>query len=177
MQKAVYQLLVYKKKHGRGRILKKAYPPLGLVKGARLEPSATLVDVSLFETQQTPFDCVFYIAGPNGRVLHQSPLLQIPGVHLSTWCIDLLHTWHYGPMSTYITHTLRLLLSSPIWKPDIPDLDLEESNKLALMALKAELWTHYKRRRQEDPVWRVKGSEAGFNFCLFVRRAFNKCTV
>ena len=159
VQSAIYNLLVYKKK-GRGRCLKKAFPDLGLVREARLEPSATLPDVAMFESMACPFTCTFYVGGRDGRVLHESPFLKIPGVGLGTWCIDLLHSWHFGPMSTYITHTLRLMLGSSVWKPSIPDLDADERNKLALMALKAELWTHYKMRRANDPTWSKKGSEA-----------------
>ena len=66
-----------------------------------------------------------------------------------------------GPLSTFITHSIRALLATPIWKPAIAGLDKEENEKLALLALKAELWTHYKARRETDAEWRVKGSEVG----------------
>ena len=129
---------------------------------ARLEPSAALPDVGSFEKQQCPFRCMFFIAGEHARVLHISPLLQIPGVSLGSWAIDLLHSWHYGPLSTYLTFVLRALLSTDIYKPGISViLDKEESDKLCLMALKAELWVHYKYRRSVDPEWSKKGSEAG----------------
>ena len=62
-------------------------------------------------------------------------------------------------MSTYITHTIRLLLGTEIYKPTIAGLDKEESDKLSLMALEAEMWTYYKRKRS-DPEWNKKGSEA-----------------
>ena len=162
MQKAIYRILVYRSKRGQalGRTLQQAFEPLGLPKGARLEPSAQVPDVGLFETLECPFVCQFYVGGPHGRVLHDSPFLKIPGVDLSTWCIDLLHSWHFGPLSTYVTVTLQHLLQSPIWKSSIPGLDKDENSKLSLMALKAELWTHYKNRRNRDPNWKKKGSEA-----------------
>ena len=157
-QKEVYLALGYRK-NGRGRCLLRGLQAVGLAKGARLEPSPSLPDIGLFEKTPTPFTCTFFVGGKNARVLHKSPFLQIPGVTLSTWCIDLLHTWHYGPMSTYITHTIRLLLGTEIYKPTIAGLDKEESDKLSLMALKAEMWTYYKRKRS-DPEWNKKGSEA-----------------
>ena len=164
-QRSIYRLLLYRKK-GRGRCLRKAFRDLP--QGARLEPSAELPDVSLFETKPTPFRCLFYIAGPHARVLHKSPLLEIPGLSLDSWCIDILHTWHYGPMSTYLAYTMRQLLASPIFQPGIAAfLDKEECEKMCLMALKAELWMHCKRRRETDPEWSKKGSEVGVlrSFC------------
>ncbi|CAE7256188.1 unnamed protein product [Symbiodinium sp. CCMP2592] len=161
VQQQISKLLHYRKKgRGRGRCLLKAFQQLGLPKWARLEPSTLLPDVGSFEQQQSPFSCIFYVAGEHGRVLHVSPLLQIPGVSLSSWCIDLLHTWHYGPMSTYLTFALRALLSTDIYKPgNSAVLDKEENDKLSLMALKAELWMFYKHRRATDKEWSKKGSE------------------
>ncbi|CAE7679618.1 unnamed protein product [Symbiodinium sp. CCMP2592] len=163
VQQQISKLLHYRKKgRGRGRCLLKAFQQLGLPKMARLEPSTLLPDVGSFEQQQCPFSCIFYVAGEHGRVLHVSPLLQIPGVSLSSWCIDLLHTWHYGPMSTYLTFALRALLSTEIYKPgNSAVLDKEENDKLSLMALKAELWMFYKHRRATDKEWSKKGSEVG----------------
>lgn len=159
-QQKIYRLLVYRRT-ARGRTLQAAFPTLGLPRGSRLEPSAALPDVGLFESLETPFTCKFYIGGERGRVLHDSPFLRIPGVTLESWNIDLLHTWHCGPLSTYITITLRKLLTeTDIWKPSIAGLDKEELSKLSLLCLRAELQTHYKLRRQSDPEWSKKGSEA-----------------
>ncbi|CAE7198914.1 unnamed protein product [Symbiodinium sp. CCMP2592] len=108
-------------------------------RGWRLEPSPSLPDVGNFAKQSCPFSCVFYIGGKHGRVLHQSPFLQIPGVSVDTWCVDILHTWHYGPMSTFIAYGLRLLLTTMIYRPAIPDLEKEEADRLALLCLRAEL--------------------------------------
>ncbi|CAE7032303.1 unnamed protein product [Symbiodinium sp. CCMP2592] len=146
---------------GRGRCLKQNIPLLGLRKGWRLEPSSSLPDVDDFAKQRCPFSCVFYTGGKDGRVLHLSPFLQIPGVTMNTWCVDVLHTWHYGPMSTFIAHSLRHLLRSPVYRPSASDLDKEEADKLALLTLRAELWSYYKRRREndEDGMWRKKGTE------------------
>lgn len=148
------------RRDSRGRTLKKAFPALGLPKGSRLEPSASLPDVGLFESLETPFVCKFYVGGEGGRVLHDSPFLRIPGVNLESWTIDLLHTWHFGPLSTYITVSLRkLLMDTDIWKPSIVGLDKEELSKLSLLCMRAELQSHYKLRRQDDPDWSKKGSE------------------
>ena len=151
--------MIYRRKT-RGRSLSKAFPALGPAKGSRLEPSAAMPDLALFESMTTPFVCQFYVGSEHGRVLHDSPFLRIPGVSLATWNIDLLHTWHFGPLSTYITVTLRRLLDTDIWKPSIVGLDKEELSKLSLLCMRAELQSHYKLRRQADPNWSKKGSEA-----------------
>ena len=162
MQRQIARILIYRKKQ-RGRCLQKPFQQLNLPKGARLEPSQSLPDIGQFEYQQCPFQCTFYVGGVNGRVLHKSPFLEIPGVTLDTWCIDILHSWHYGPMSTFLTFTIRALLDTDIYQPAIANfLDKEESDKLCLLALKADLWCYYKQRRVEDPLWSKKGSEAGF---------------
>ena len=65
-------------------------------------------------------------------------------------------------MSTYLAFTIRALLTSPIFRPGIAaSIEREECDKLCLLALKAELWTYYKRRRETDPEWSKKGSEVG----------------
>ena len=94
-------------------------PRLGLQKGWRLEPSSQLPDVGAFETCATPFTCVFYVGGAGGRLMHRSPFLQIPGVHLNTWRVDILHTWHYGPLFTYIIVTLQEILKTPVYQPTL----------------------------------------------------------
>ena len=157
MRREVNLLLRYQKS-GRGRVLKNHFPPLGLRRGWRLEPHAAFPDVDDFHTRPCPFVCMFYTGGKDGRVLHVSPLLQIPGVSLDSWCVDILHTWHYGPMSTYITQALQQLLETSIWKPAVQGLEKEDEQKLALFAMRAELWAYYKRKRN-DPEWKKRGSE------------------
>ena len=86
---------------------------------ARLEPSSVLRDVADFESMETPFVATFHVGGFHSRVLRKTPLFQVPGVDLSSWAIDLLHSWHYGPMSTYLAFTLRQLLATPVFRPGI----------------------------------------------------------
>ena len=158
----VDRLLCNRSKVGRGRCLRASFPALGLKQGWRLDPSPGLEDVCDFAKKQCPFKCVFFIGGKDARILHVSPFLQIPGVSVETWCVDILHTWHYGPMSTFIAYSLRLLLTTMIYRPAIPDLEKVEADRLALLCLRAELWTYYKRLRESDSdgSWKAKGSEA-----------------
>ena len=78
--------------------------------------------------------------------------------------MDILHTWHYGPLSTFITVVLRELIQTPIFQPNMDGLDKLESDKLALLALKAEMWSFYKHKRQDED-WRKRGSEVPFYMC------------
>ena len=152
VQKLIYQNLLYRK-NGRGRFYGEPSRPWASPKEldwSRQQPCKMLENLRSF-----------YIAGKHGRALHISPFMQIPGMSLETRGIDILHTWHFGPMSSFICYVLKHLLQSPIWKPTIPGLDKEESDKLSLFALNAEMWTYYKLRRQQDARWREKGSEAG----------------
>ena len=121
VQREVARLMIYRKS-GRGRCLQKKHDALGLPKNARLEPSSTLPDVGLFEMQDVPFRCIWYVGGQHGRVLHISPLLRIPGVTLDSWCIDLLHSWHYGPMSTFLTFAIRALLQTDLYRSGNSDI-------------------------------------------------------
>ncbi|CAE7376332.1 unnamed protein product, partial [Symbiodinium microadriaticum] len=157
----VDSLLCNRSKVGRGRCIRASFPALGLKQGWRLDPSPGLEDVCDFAKKQCPFKCVFFIGGKDARILHVSPFLQIPGVSVETWCVDILHTWHYGPMSTFIAYSLRLLLTTMIYRPAIPDLEKVEADRLALLCLRAELWTYYKRLRESDSdgSWKAKGSE------------------
>ena len=160
-QQEIYKILVYRR-DSRGRTLTKAFRALGLPKGSRLEPSASLPDVGLFEQLETPFTCKFYVGGEGGRVLHDSPFLRIPGVSLESWNIDILHTFHFGPLSTYITVTLRrMLMDTDIWKPSIVGLDKEEQSKLSLLCLRAELQSHYKAATANRPRLGQQGLRGG----------------
>ena len=50
-----------------------------------------------------------------------------------------------------------------IYRPTIPDLEKEEADRLALLCLRAELWSYCKplRESDEDGSWKAKGSEVG----------------
>jgi hypothetical protein len=155
----IYLSLTYRKKT-RGRTIMYDIPRLGVSAGYRLEPSATLPDVGKFEMTPTPFFTHFWCADSDARVQHESPILAIEGVTLRTWCIDLLHSWHLGPLASYIGHCLHFFIASRIWSPDLPFLDAEEMQKLSLLHIKSEIWQYYKNRRATDKEWTTKGSQA-----------------
>ena len=146
-------------KAGRGRSLKQAYGPLALKRGCCLEPSPQHPNVADFNEREYRSLALSKTGGKHGRELHCSPFLGMPGVTLETWCVDILHTRHFGPMSKYFTFTLQQLLTTPVWKPGTEGLEKEDEQKLSLYALRAEMWAFYKRKRA-DPEWQKRGTEA-----------------
>ena len=154
----------------RGRALSKALDFLGLPEGARLEPSGSLLDVYSLETVALPIDLEFWVGSPDGRILHQSPLFMIPGVGISSWCIDLLHGWVLGPLGKLIGLCIHLFLMTLIFHPTSQHLSAENKHKIALQHLKANLKEHYKRAKIDDPTWHSKHSEVQLSVSLrFVR--------
>ena len=140
-----------------------------LLPGDRLHPSRLLRDVAQFEAQLagrtpfTPFRCLFWRLGPvpqNARLLHHSPLMDIPGVGMQTYAIDVLHTWHLGALPRYNARVLWFLLRSPCYGLDLPPwLAAEDLLHLKLLRLRSALWMHYKRMQAADPTWRKKASQ------------------
>ncbi len=92
-------------------------------------------------------------------MLHESPILTIPGVSMLQFFIDLLHTWHLGPLQAYIAMALWLVLDLQPWGMAPHFLDAEDAHRIGLMHLKGKLRSHYTRRRATDEDWNKKGSE------------------
>lgn len=150
-------LLVERHKY-RGRTLHRAVPELGLKKNDRLEPSEHLMIVFEFEQQIVPFDVLFFVGGTDDRVIHRSPMALLPK-SIELWAIDILHTWHQGPLSTAISWLIRLMLKTQVWKPAVRFLEAEDESRLSLLALKSELWAHYRCAKAQDATWQKRHSE------------------
>lgn len=121
-------------------------------------PSRDLQDVADFEFKKTPFSASFWVLSIEGRLVHDCPLLDVPGVGLEIWSLDIMHGWHLGPMQQLVSLSLNYCLATSLWAPPTP-LDAEEKRRLGLLAIKAELHQWYKLQRL-DPEWKAKGSEA-----------------
>ena len=85
--------------------------------GDRLEPTPSLLDISKFELQPPPFRATFWRMTSDDRVSHRSPLWQIEGMFADRHFIDILHTWHLGPLTSFIPFTLRFIINSGILVP------------------------------------------------------------
>ena len=139
-------------------MLTKAVPELNLQKGHRLMPSPDIPDVAEFEYKEVPFQATFWTGGLHDRVVHDNPLLLIQGVGLHTFSIDLMHTWHLGPMQQLVSLSLNCCLDAEILNPNTLSLAAPDRKKVGLMAIKAELFQWYKEQRK-DPEWLAKGTE------------------
>lgn len=155
-QKRIFRYLVYKDKQ-RGRVLAQAIPELGLSQWARLMPSPELPDVASFEFMTVPFQCSWWVAPLDARLTHDCPLLELKGVGLEMWSLDLMHGWHLRPLQLLVSLILNFCLDSGLWAPQT-GLDLTDTRKVSLLAIKAELFQFYKIKRA-DPDWVGKGSE------------------
>ena len=157
---AVYVRLRYQKKY-KGRSLNANVVAGGvrLFVGDRLEPSPQLMDVSRFQSMQPPFRVVFWRMASTQRVVHESPLMLVEGLSMMSHGIDILHCWHLGPLLRLTPLVLKLVINSKILSPDIPGLYADDSKRVGLLRVKAELWRFYKLKRNEDPDWQRKSSE------------------
>ena len=160
MRSQLYRKLVYKKKF-RGRGLVSDFPTLGLKKGSRLLPTAEIPDVGQFEFLTPPFTTSWWVGADDARLVHDCPLLQLSGVGLEMWSLDIIHSWHLGPLQLLVSLAFNFCLDSGIWAPTSTGLDAAEKRKLSLFAIKAELFQFY-RDQKKDPSWVGKSSEVSW---------------
>lgn len=151
--------LAYKYKQ-LGRVVCKRLPALGLKAGDRLEPSVELPDIAkLKRTSPIPIQLTFWTASiKHARLLHESPVFDIPGVTVESWCVDILHGWHRGPLSAYVAFSLHFLVDSTLFDPLSKNMDADLRHRLALLHIKSEVKIYYSEMRQDED-WRKKGSE------------------
>lgn len=132
---------------------------LELERGDRLEPSKALPDVADFGLMDVPFVAEFWKsqAPSELRLLHETPLMQLEGSTFEQWCIDLLHTWHLGPVATFIAFVIWFILGSKVCA-SCAHVDTEDGYKLSLIEIRSHLWRFYKEKRAGDPNFRKRGA-------------------
>ena len=163
-QRIIHQSLRYKSR-GLGRALIRNLPTLGLNRWDRLEPFHGLLDVSKFEEQVAPFVAQFWRCNAKtARVLHASPILEVEGLGLQHNAVDILHTWHLGPLGKYLAKTFYLHLNLSTFTNFDPFLDTADIRKINLIHLMAKMQKYYSRRRDTDVDWDKRGSEVDFLF-------------
>lgn len=79
-----------------------------------------------------------------------------------TYCIDILHTWHLGPLADYVVFTLWYLLIV-VFMPECSYLDTDQIYHVALLRMRRVLWEYYRQRYHLDPEWKKKGSEVAIS--------------
>ena len=90
------------------------------------------------------------------------PLFRLPGVSLDTWAIDVMHTWHLGPIQQLVSLSLHFCLESGLWAPMSSGIDAADKKEISLMGIKTELFAFYKELREGDSEWRRKGTEVSW---------------
>ena len=98
------------------------------------------------------FTTSWWVGADDARLVHDCPLLQLSGVGLEMWSLDIMHSWHLGPLQLLVSLAFNFCLDSGLWAPTSTGLDAAEKRKLSLFAIKAELFQFY-RDQKKDPSW------------------------
>lgn len=157
-QSMLYRKMRYDKKH-MGRTMIIDVPECGLTVGDRLIPNGVLMDVSDFETTPCPFEAHFWRITKDSRLMYPSPMMNIEGFGVENYCVDLLHSWHLGPLQNYIGAVFWFMIESSVWKPEIAWLCKEQQYRLSMLRLKSEMWAYHEDRRRNDSHWAASGSK------------------
>ena len=136
-----------------------------LFPGDRLHPSRLLRDVADFESLVVPaegLDVLFWrVPRPKtARLLHRSPLMDLPGVGTESYAIDILHTWHLGGIPRYVGHVLWAILRRQAYSEGVPRwFFAEEEMHIKMLRMRSTLWVHYKAMIASDPTWHKRASQ------------------
>ena len=90
----------------------------------------------------------------------------VEGFGLQSFSIDLMHTWHLGPIQPLVSLALHCCLDAQILNPNAFSLNADRQ-KVGLMAIKSELLQWYKQQRK-DPEWLKKGTEVASLYCPYI---------
>ena len=112
-----------------------------------------------FDSMVPPFHATFWRMQPEARLRHHSPLMDIEGVGMGSFAIDILHTWHLGPLLKYIPKVFWTLIRADVWGDAPPWLYTEDKLHLNLVHLRTELWVYYKQKAKDDPEWSTRASQ------------------
>ena len=146
--------------YGFGRTLRTDIPHLNLMAGDRLHPALGLRDVGQFERLEPRCSVLFWRCGKTDRVVVLSPILQIPGVSMLSYGVDLLHAWALGPLQRFVAMCIWYIIKSGMLSPVAGWLSAGDRDSIALNQLKSALWGFYEAERRRDPAQRWRGTQA-----------------
>ena len=89
-----------------------------------------------FEETRTPFAAVFWSTKKQGRITRPCPVMDIPGASLSLICIDLLHTWHLGPLARLAALIFHSVIESTAYNERFGYLSAEEWRSTGILRLR-----------------------------------------
>ena len=78
---------------------------------------------------------------------------------MNSFAIDILHTWHLGPLLRYIPKVFWMVLRGDVWGDAPAWLYTEDKIHLNIVHLRTELWLYYKEKAKAEPEWSKKASQ------------------
>ena len=128
----------------RGLALKCDIPELELLRGDRIEPCLSRLDVGTFESIATfPCEVHFWRTTEETITHHRCPLFsEAIGVSPHSIAIDALHTWYLGPLLIWVREAFWVVLQSRPWGPFSASAELANHNTIT--CLDNELRSFYK---------------------------------
>ena len=127
----------------RGRVLRHAFPHLGLDAGDRLAPTLQFPDIADFSPEQAPREVLFWRPSRATLARHRNPLLsEQTGVTFRSLGVDWLHCLSMGVFAHALGHLLRELVDNNAWGVSAGAAQREE---LSVVQLRADLYDWYRR--------------------------------
>lgn len=142
-----------KQKQGpRGRALVKDLPLLSLRKGYRLEPTADMLDVALFdEPRRFPLRATFWRRRAETRVAFRNPLWDPAiGLTMESLAVDILHTVYLGPALFFVGFVFWEILDGDFWRLG-QGLSLDGRWRANVQNLRSLLREYYAAQRRKNP--------------------------
>ena len=134
-----------------GRALAQAIPGTPLLAGDRLEPSSTMPDIGAFEDTSTGLEVTFWRPNAESIAHHRNPIFdEVLGITQDRLVVDILHSFHLGPLQSFCTHAMWELFLCDAWAVG-EGRTLDEVVQLSCQAIMRELAKWYSERRRTHP--------------------------
>jgi hypothetical protein len=102
--------------------------------------------------------------------------MDIPGVGMETYAVDILHTWHLGGIPRYVGRALWALLRSDALAIGLPtNISTDDLMHLKVLRMRSDLWIHYKAMKSADPTWKKKASQVWSLTLKMLGKEWNPC--
>ena len=135
----------------RGRCLKEGVATLGLLPGDRLEPSAQVPDVGLFEELQLPITACFWRTSKETAAKHRNPLFGgTAGLSVQSLKVDTLHCLALGVWQSACVAILQAMADEDLYGAKAAGCTTVESRaQHTLIHVQADLssWQSQQRRK------------------------------
>ena len=131
--------------------LKSPVAELALLQGDKLEPTAWMLDVSMFFTITSfPIPAIFWRSSSETLMRHRNPIFDV-GLGITpprVITIDTLHALFLGVFMGWCKCALWMMIESGVWGRHST---IDETISFACAAIRHDLDVFYKRRHQLDP--------------------------